>query len=74
MTDVSKKTLALLLIVAVVISVLGTWTVLNSGPNLRVQGSSGYAKVSYDIGNKVPHQQTKGAVTQSKANTAYSIV
>jgi len=36
--DISKKTVAVLLVVAIVISIVGTWVVLNAGPSLGIFG------------------------------------
>ena len=44
--DISKKTVAILLVVAVILAVVGTWVILSSGPMMV----------------KIPQQRTTGEV------------
>lgn len=50
MDEVSRKTLAVMLIVAVLISVVGTWNVLNANPKVAFMGpSNDGANVGYNL-------------------------
>ncbi|MBW3003356.1 hypothetical protein KY328_04855 [Candidatus Woesearchaeota archaeon] len=59
-SDISKRTVAVLLVIAVLISVIGTWLVLTQQPEIRYQdisGSQGDAYVRFEIqGEPVPSQ------------------
>jgi len=49
MTDISKKTVAVLLILAIVLSAIGTWQLLNRNIEVRPANPSGTAEVRVEI-------------------------
>ena len=60
--DISRKTVAILLVVAVVLAVVGTWVILSSGPvvvNVPRQGTVGEVKLTI---LSPPIQNTEGKV------------
>ena len=47
--DISKKTVAILLVIAVLISVIGTWLVLTQEPEVKVENLQGQGLVKFSI-------------------------
>lgn len=47
--DISKKTVAILLVIAVLISVIGTWLVLTQEPEVRVENLHGQGLVKFEV-------------------------
>ena len=47
--DISKKTVAILLVIAVLISVVGTWLVLTQEPEVRVENLQGEGLVKFAV-------------------------
>jgi len=49
--DISKKMVAILLVIAVLISVIGTWLVLTQEPEVKVENLQGQGLVKFAISN-----------------------
>ena len=65
MGDISKKTLAILLLVAIVLSAVATWKILNNEPVVVKVGSErtqGGSHVSFNVGGE---QQVAKPVTET---------
>lgn len=54
-SGVSRKSLAVMLVLVIAVSVLGTWVMLNSGSNLEAAQSSTQGKISFNIMNQMKH-------------------
>ncbi len=69
MGDISKKTLAVLFIIAIVLSAVATWKMLSTPSTVVVQGGEGNTEgksyVSFGIGTNAPAEpvQKSGQVT-----------
>ncbi len=63
--DVSKKSIAVLLVIAVLISVIGTWLVLTQEPTINYRdetGKQGQTYLRFEIENNQPPQPITGGV------------
>ncbi|MBW3015448.1 hypothetical protein KY330_03435 [Candidatus Woesearchaeota archaeon] len=60
--DVSRKTIAVLLVIAVLISVIGTWLVLTQEPTTQLEKRSGSSYVRFEIKEEPEQHPIGGAV------------
>ena len=80
MEDISKEVVAVVLVIAIVISVLGTWLVLDNATSFRpggagqnvVSGKSNIGKVGGNIGVTVLQQF--GATDTENSNIAVKLI
>ena len=75
--DISKNTLLVLVVLTIIISLLGTWTVINEATKLSTSGAatrpvqsvdSTVGKVSIDIEKPIEPVQTTGQVILTITN------